>query len=101
MSIATDVKERERRSAAAWSHGKAVLFAAVLGGVVALDAITKLIVQRTLHLYERVDVVGSYIRLTYIHNPGAAFGISLGPYSREIFLVLSVVALVALVGMYW
>ncbi|MGH7507710.1 MAG: signal peptidase II [Longimicrobiales bacterium] len=102
MSAATDVKERDRHSAvAAWSGGKAVLLAAVLGGVVALDAITKMIVQRTLHLYERVDVVGSYIRLTYIHNPGAAFGISLGPHSREIFLVLSIVALIALVGMYW
>jgi signal peptidase II len=102
MSTATDVTERERRTGTAdWSSPKAVLFAGLLGAVVTLDVITKLIVQRTLHLYERVDIVGSYVRLTYIHNPGAAFGISLGPYSREIFLVLSVIALLALAGMYW
>jgi signal peptidase II len=48
-----------------------------------------------------VDLIGEYLRLTYIHNPGAAFGIHVGEYSRIIFLVLSVVALVALAAMYW
>jgi hypothetical protein len=27
------------------------------------------------HLYQQVDMVGEYVRLTYIYNPGAAFGI--------------------------
>ena len=85
----------------AWNGGKAGLFMGVLGGVVAFDFTTKILVQRTFHLYQQVDVIGDYVRLTYIHNPGAAFGIHLGPYSRIIFLVLSVIALVALAGMYW
>jgi signal peptidase II len=80
---------------------KAVLFAAILVGVVALDLATKIIVTRTIPLYHIIDVIGSYVRLTYIHNPGAAFGIHLGPYSRIIFLVLSLIALAALAGMYW
>ena len=84
-----------------WNGGKLGLFAGVLFGVVALDLATKLIVQRTFHMYQIVNVVGDYVRLTYIHNPGAAFGIHLGPYSRFIFLGLSLVALVALAGMYW
>ena len=84
-----------------WNGGKAGMFAAVLGSVVGLDYITKVLVQRTLSLYQQVDVIGDYVRLTYIHNPGAAFGIHLGPYSRFIFLALSLVALVALAGMYW
>jgi len=84
-----------------WNGGKAGLFAGVLGGVVALDLITKTFVQRSLSLYQQVNVVGDYVRLTYIHNPGAAFGIHLGPYSRFIFLALSLVALAALAGMYW
>ena len=83
------------------SGAKLGLFAAVLLGVVALDLATKLIVQKTFHLYEQVNVIGDYLRLTYIHNPGAAFGIHLGPYSRFIFLGLSIVALFALAGMYW
>lgn len=84
-----------------WNGGKAGLFAGVLGGVVAFDLITKTFIQRSMNLYQQVNIVGDYVRLTYIHNPGAAFGIHLGPYSRFIFLVLSLVALAALAGMYW
>lgn len=85
----------------AWSASKTGLFAGVLGGVLLLDIATKMLVQRTFHLYQQVDVIGDYVRLTYIHNPGAAFGIELGPYSRFIFLFLSLLALFALGGMYW
>lgn len=84
-----------------WNGGKAGLFAAVLGSVVALDFVTKIMIQRTFNLYQQVNIVGDFIRLTYIHNPGAAFGIQLGPYSRFIFLGLSLIALAALAGMYW
>jgi signal peptidase II len=84
-----------------WDGGKLGLFVAVTGGVVAFDFITKLMITRTFNLYQQVNLIGDYVRLTYIHNPGAAFGISLGPYSRMIFLLLSMVALAALAGMYW
>jgi signal peptidase II len=81
--------------------GKWGLFAGVVATVVAFDVATKLMIQRTFRMYQQVDVVGDYVRLTYIHNPGAAFGIHVGEYSRVIFLTLSVVALLALAGMYW
>lgn len=77
------------------------MFGIIIGIVVALDQVTKFVVQQSFRLYQQVDVVGDYIRFTYIHNPGAAFGIHLGEYSRPIFLVLSLVALAALGGMYW
>ncbi|HSJ29816.1 MAG TPA: signal peptidase II [Longimicrobiales bacterium] len=80
---------------------KAVIFMAVLLGVLLLDVSTKLLVQRHFFLYQQMDIIGEYVRLTYIYNPGAAFGIHLGEHSRFIFLVLSLVALGALVGMYW
>lgn len=82
-------------------HGKWGLFVGVVATVVAFDVGTKLMIQRTFRMYQQVDVVGEYVRLTYIHNPGAAFGIHVGEYSRVIFLTLSVVALLALAGMYW
>lgn len=85
----------------AWNGGKARLFFGILGGVVALDAITKFLVQQSFGLYNQVRIIGDYVRLTYIQNPGAAFGIHLGDYSRPIFLVLSLIALAALAGMYW
>jgi signal peptidase II len=80
---------------------KAGIFIALVLGVLLLDVSTKWLVQSSLTMYEQVDVIGEYVRLTYIYNPGAAFGIHLGPNSRFIFLFLSVIALVALAGMYW
>ena len=82
------------------SAGKTALFGGLVTAVVVLDLTTKILVQRTLSLYEQRDVLGSFLRLTYIYNPGAAFGINLGPYSRWIFLGLSVLVLAALFGMF-
>jgi signal peptidase II len=90
----------ERDRAAVGAVPKVALFFLVVAGVLVFDVGTKLLVQRHLYLYQQVDVIGEYLRLTYIYNPGAAFGISVGPHSRLIFLGLSVVALGALAGMY-
>ena len=45
-----------------------------------------------------VEVLGDFFRLTYIHNPGAAFGLNLG--SPLLHTVVSVVALGVLVYLY-
>ncbi|CAN5779593.1 signal peptidase II [soil metagenome] len=90
-----------RDVAQTWATRKVAVFAGLVLGVLILDLATKLMVQRHFLLYQQMDVIGEYVRLTYIYNPGAAFGISVGEYSRQIFLGLSVVALTALVGMYW
>lgn len=82
------------------TRGKLAAFAGTAGLVLALDLFTKLLVQRTLHLYESIPVLGDFFRLTYIYNPGAAFGLHLGPYSRYIFLTLAFVALGVLMVMY-
>ncbi len=84
-----------------WSTGKLALFFGIMAAVVFVDYSTKRLIQENFHLYQQMEVIGDYLRLTFIYNPGAAFGIHLGPYSRAIFLVLSVVALVALGAMYW
>ena len=93
--------ESGRDEAAGGSYRKALLFFAVLGGVLFVDVVTKLAVERSLHQYQLVPLIGDYVRLTFIHNPGAAFGIQLGDWSREIFMALSAVALAALFAMYW
>ena len=84
-----------------WTGNKGTLFFGILSGVLMLDVSTKLAVQTYFIPYHEVEVIGDYVRFTYIHNPGAAFGIKIGEYSRQVFLVLSVVALTALLGMYW
>jgi signal peptidase II len=77
------------------------MLAGVAGGIVTVDRVTKVLVERHLHLHQVVEVIGEYVRLTYIFNPGAAFGIHLGPYSREIFLFLTILALVGMLWLYW
>ncbi|MBI4410746.1 MAG: signal peptidase II [Gemmatimonadetes bacterium] len=101
MDHSTELSVRSSGVSRSWDGDKTGIFLGTIAGVVILDLFTKVLVQRAFHLYEQVQLIGDYLRLTYIHNPGAAFGIHLGPYSRLIFLVLSVVALVALAGMYW
>jgi signal peptidase II len=101
MDSATGAGTVERQGAQPWTGAKVALLLGILGGVLVLDVSTKLLVQQHFHLYQQVDVIGEYVRLTYIYNPGAAFGIEVGARSREIFLVLSVIALGALLGMYW
>jgi signal peptidase II len=67
---------------------------------VVLDQVTKVIVQRTLRLYDPVPVIGDFFRLTYIYNRGAAFGLHLGDWSRVAFSILPVAAAALLYMMY-
>lgn len=81
-------------------RGKVGVLATTAGSILALDLFTKYLVQQSLHRYESIPVFGDFFRLTFIYNPGAAFGLHLGPYSRFIFLGLAFVALVVLLVMY-
>ncbi|MFL5605613.1 MAG: signal peptidase II, partial [Gemmatimonadaceae bacterium] len=45
-------------------------------------------------------VIGDVVRFTLAYNPGAAFSMSLGPYSRLIFGAFAVIALVVLWRLY-
>lgn len=76
----------------------ALLFWPVVAIVTVLDIVTKAIAVRSL-VPQRVphEVVGEYLRFTLVYNPGAAFGLNLGPQSRWIFTVLTLVAL----GILW
>lgn len=79
---------------------KPALLFAVLGTVLALDLVTKAWVVQNFSLYQITPVLGDFFRLTYTHNPGAAFGIHVGEGSRIFFLVLSLVALGVLAYLY-
>ena len=60
--------------------------------VIGLDQLTKAWIRAALYVNESVRIVGDYVRLTYIHNEGAAFGLSVGQHSSMVFLVLAVAA---------
>ena len=81
-------------------RGKLGLYLGIVGGTVILDIATKLLVQRTLRFGVPIPVWGDFFRLTYIYNPGAAFGLHLGDYSRFVFMGLAMVMVVLLFSMY-
>ncbi len=73
----------------------------VSGSLFGLDFLTKTLVQRELAFRESMGVVGQFVRLTYIVNEGAAFGLYLGDASKTIFLVLSSLAAALVLGVYF
>jgi signal peptidase II len=76
------------------------LYVVVVAVVVLLDQVTKVVAQQNLRLYDPVPVIGDWFRLTYIYNPGAAFGIHMGEWSRIGFITLAVLAVIFLFYMY-
>lgn len=92
MSLAESGALAEPRALTAGANKKALL-TAVVGTVVVLDVLTKMWAMNSLTFGHPVQVLGDFFRLTYTHNPGAAFGINIGDHSRMFFLVLSLVAL--------
>jgi signal peptidase II len=67
-------------------------------GVVALDLVTKQIAVSTLSRIP-VRLLGDWLMLRLVYNPGAAFGIHVGAHSRWVFMALALVALVVLSAM--
>ena len=83
------------------SRAKATLFWTLITTIVVVDVVTKLIAKTTLIPYRMPrEVIGEWVRFTLVFNQGAAFGLHLGPWSRQIFLVLTVVALIILGRLY-
>ena len=77
------------------------LFWSVLSTVVIADVVTKAIAVYSL-APQRIphELFGDTVRFTLVYNPGAAFGLHLGAYSRWIFMVLTIGALFILGRLY-
>ena len=83
------------------SRSNASLFWPILLVITVVDVITKAAAERLL-LPRGIphEVLGNTLRFTLVYNPGAAFGLNLGPQSRWIFAALTLVALVILGRLY-
>ena len=70
------------------------LFWSVISAVVLTDIVTKIIAVYAL-VPQRIphEIIGDKVRLTLVYNPGAAFGLHVGEYSRWVFMALSLGAL--------
>jgi signal peptidase II len=58
--------------------------------IVITDQITKYAVKSWMFLYESRSVIGDFFKLTYIENPGMAFGIQFE--NKILFTILSILA---------
>jgi len=73
----------------------------VVGGVVALDQLTKAIVQNTVPLYSSVAVIPGFFNITHVHNPGGAFGFLAGASDVVRTIMFLVVSLLAVALILW
>ncbi len=83
------------------SSRNALIFWPTVMVLVFADRITKSVAEEL--LWPRGvprGVFGDWFRWTLVYNPGAAFGLHLGPYSRWIFLALTLGALGILYHLY-
>ena len=79
---------------------RSFLLASLTGVVIALDQLTKLYIMQTMRLHESIPIIPDFFSLTYIRNPGAAFGLLAGSSStfRMIFFGLTSIFALGLLG---
>ncbi len=68
-------------------------------GIVLLDQGTKFLIHHSMRLHESITIVEGFFAITYIRNPGAAFGFlaNLSDHFRfYFFVIISLVALIFL-----
>lgn len=76
---------------------RTIRFWIIVAFVTIVDAVTKaLAVQHLAPRHIPHPIIGDVVRFTLAYNPGAAFGMHLGPASRWIFATLSVIIVVVL-----
>ena len=69
--------------------------------IVVIDQLTKAYIVQTMQLHESIPIIPGYFSLTYIRNPGAAFGILASSHSafRLIFFVTTSLFAIGLLAM--
>jgi signal peptidase II len=76
-------------------------YSGAAAGILGLDLVTKAMIERSVDQGGAVPVLGEWFQLRLVYNPGAAFGLDLGPHSRWIFLGIALVAVVLLTRLAW
>ena len=74
---------------------RAVTLYALALGVIAIDQLAKVLAVNCLHGQPRIAIVGDLVGLTFLRNPGAAFGIGAG--ATWIFSVIAIAVFAVIV----
>lgn len=51
------------------------LFLSIVGGIVVLDQITKVYIENSFDLFQKIEVIENIFSITHVRNKGAAFGL--------------------------
>jgi signal peptidase II len=73
-------------------------------GVVFIDRVAKLIVERKIPLHDGIQIIPGFFRLTHLENRGAAFGLfadSPSPWKIALLVLFSVIALIVVSRLLW
>lgn len=73
-----------------------LLLALVAGTVIIVDQVTKVSIIQNMRLHESIPIIPNLFSLTYIRNPGAAFGLLAGTSNAFRTLFFGVASLFAL-----
>jgi len=57
--------------------------------VLLLDQITKFYIENNFPFHQPVNIIGNYLRFTFVYNPGIAFGLNFA--SGPVYLVLAII----------
>ena len=81
---------------------KYFILCATVATVVLLDFITKAYIDSTMSVHESVVVIGGFLNITYVRNPGAAFSFlaNASPDFRSVFFFTVTVLAIILVLYY-
>lgn len=66
--------------------------------VVLIDQITKNIIRDSFNLYETRNIIGDYLRFTYVRNPHIIWGINIG--GPKIALILTSIAFIFVIYLF-
>ena len=69
-------------------------------GLVLADQISKVLVRKSMALYESIPVIPDFFNLTYVTNDGMAFGIDF-PFGIYIFSAISIIFTIFLFWYLW
>ena len=76
---------------------KLPIFSAIVAVSLVLDQVTKLYIDRSMHLYQSIPVIDGLFSITYVRNKGAAFSfLASSPWRLPFFICITIVALVAI-----
>lgn len=67
--------------------------------VLVIDQGSKFLIRKNLSLYESIPIIPDFFHLTYIENPGAAFGIL--AHKRIFFIIITILILVGIFYFYF